>query len=41
MIAVSDGMRADILAAYPDIDPERVRVIRNGIDTSEYAPDPR
>jgi alpha-maltose-1-phosphate synthase len=40
VIAVSDGMRADILAAYPDIDPERIRVIRNGIDTSEYAPDP-
>jgi alpha-maltose-1-phosphate synthase len=40
VIAVSEGMRADILAAYPDIDSERVRVIRNGIDTSEYAPDP-
>jgi len=40
VIAVSNGMRADILAAYPNIDPERVRVIRNGIDTSEYAPDP-
>jgi alpha-maltose-1-phosphate synthase len=40
VVAVSDGMRADILAAYPEIDPERVRVIRNGIDTSEYAPDP-
>ncbi len=40
VIAVSDGMRADILAAYPEIDPERVRVIRNGVDTSEYAPDP-
>ncbi len=40
VIAVSDGMRADILAAYPEIDSEKVRVIRNGIDTSEYAPDP-
>ncbi|HYZ53433.1 MAG TPA: glycogen synthase [Streptosporangiaceae bacterium] len=40
VIAVSDGMRADILATYPEIDPERVRVIRNGIDTREYAPDP-
>ena len=40
VVAVSDGMRADVLAAYPDIYPERVRVIRNGIDTSEYAPDP-
>ena len=40
VIAVSDGMRADINAAYPSIPPERIRVIRNGIDTSEYAPDP-
>jgi starch synthase len=41
VIAVSDGMRADIMAAYPDIEQSRVRVIRNGIDTSEYSPDPR
>ena len=40
VVAVSDGMRADIMAAYPDIDPRRIRVIRNGIDTSEYVPDP-
>jgi starch synthase len=40
VIAVSDGMRADVLAAYPAVPPERVRVIRNGIDTQEYAPDP-
>jgi starch synthase len=40
VIAVSDGMRADIQAAYPGIDPERLRVIRNGIDVDEYAPDP-
>jgi alpha-maltose-1-phosphate synthase len=40
VVAVSDGMRADILAAYPEIDAGRVRVIRNGIDTAEYAPDP-
>jgi alpha-maltose-1-phosphate synthase len=39
VIAVSDGMRADVLSAYPEIAPERVRVIRNGIDTVEYAPD--
>ena len=39
VIAVSDGMRADVLQAYPEIAPERVRVIRNGIDTVEYAPD--
>jgi starch synthase len=39
VIAVSDGMASDIRAAYPDISPERIRVIRNGIDTIEYAPD--
>jgi starch synthase len=41
VIAVSDGMRADILSAYPEIEKGKVRVIRNGIDTSEYSPDPR
>jgi starch synthase len=40
VVAVSDGMRADILAAYPEISAERIRVIRNGIDTTEYQPDP-
>ena len=40
VVAVSDGMRADIMAAYPEIPAERVRVIRNGIDTTEYRPDP-
>lgn len=40
VVAVSAGMRGDVLAAYPEISPERVRVIRNGIDTFEYAPDP-
>jgi starch synthase len=40
VIAVSDGMAADILDAYPAVAPERVHVIRNGIDTVQYAPDP-
>src|SRR6201990_1236357 len=40
VVAVSDGMRCDVLSVYPEISPERVRVIRNGIDTLEYAPDP-
>ena len=40
VVAVSDGMRGDVLSVYPEISPERVRVIRNGIDTAEYAPDP-
>jgi starch synthase len=39
VVAVSDGMRADIQEAYPAIPPERIRVIRNGIDTAQYAPD--
>ena len=40
IVAVSEGMRADLLAAYPAIDPDRVSTIYNGIDTDEYAPDP-
>jgi len=40
VVAVSEGMRRDVLAAYPAIDPARVRVIHNGIDPREYAPDP-
>ncbi|MET8003802.1 glycogen synthase [Nonomuraea glycinis] len=39
VIAVSEGMRRDVLAAYPGIDPAKVSVIHNGIDTAEYAPD--
>jgi alpha-maltose-1-phosphate synthase len=39
VVAVSNGMREDVLSVYPEIPPERVRVIRNGIDTVEYAPD--
>jgi starch synthase len=38
IIAVSYGMRTEMLAAYPFVDPERVHVIHNGIDTSLYAP---
>jgi len=40
VIAVSEGMRSDILTAYPAIEPSRVRVIYNGIDAEEYARDP-
>ena len=40
IIAVSGGMQYDVLRCYPDIDPDRVTVIHNGIDTDEYAPDP-
>jgi starch synthase len=40
VIAVSEGMRRDILASYPAIDVDRMRVIYNGIDADEYRPDP-
>ncbi|WP_247673189.1 glycogen synthase [Micromonospora sp. C51] len=40
IVAVSAGMRRDVLAAYPSVDPDRVHVIYNGIDTAQYAPDP-
>ena len=40
VIAVSNGTKRDILRVYPNIDPERVHVIYNGIDTDEYKPDP-
>lgn len=38
IIAVSDGMRADVLKAYPEVDPKKVVTIRNGVDTSKFAP---
>lgn len=33
VIAVSEGMRQDVLKSYPDIDPEVVKVVHNGIDS--------
>jgi alpha-maltose-1-phosphate synthase len=39
VIAVSRGMRADVLTAYPDLDPDRLHVVHNGIDTEFYRPD--
>ena len=39
VISVSSGMRADVLASYPELDPERVFVVRNGIDPEEFRPD--
>ncbi|MFD7025327.1 glycogen synthase [Promicromonospora sukumoe] len=36
VIAVSAGMRADILRVYPELDPERVHVVHNGIDLSGW-----
>ncbi len=45
VIAVSRGMRRDVLASYPFLDPDRVHVVYNGIDTTPggsdaYWPDP-
>jgi starch synthase len=40
VIAVSAEHRRDLLGCYPRVDPERVSVIGNGIDTDEYRPDP-
>jgi starch synthase len=40
VIAVSEGMRRDVLAAYPDVPVDRVHVVHNGIDTTLYQPDP-
>ncbi|MDN5789313.1 MAG: glycogen synthase [Micrococcales bacterium] len=39
VIAVSAGMRADILSSYPSLDPARVHVVHNGIDAQQWAPD--
>ncbi|MEV8089609.1 glycogen synthase [Streptomyces nigra] len=41
VIAVSGAMREDILGCYPALDPDRVHVVHNGIDTALYRPDPR
>jgi starch synthase len=38
IIAVSDGMRADVLKAYPNVDPSKVVTIRNGVDVARFAP---
>jgi starch synthase len=39
IIAVSEGMRRDVLTAYPQVNPDRVQVVHNGIDTQQYTPD--
>ena len=38
IIAVSQGMRRDVLKAYPSLDPAKVHAILNGIDTNTYYP---
>ncbi len=38
VIAVSDGMRRDILRSYPSLNPEKVHVVHNGIDLERWKP---
>jgi alpha-maltose-1-phosphate synthase len=38
VIAVSSAMRDDVLHAYPDVDPAKVQVVHNGIDTAAWSP---
>ena len=38
VIAVSHGMRTDVLDAYPDLDPAAVHVVGNGVDAEAYRP---
>jgi len=40
VIAVSEGMRRDILRSYPAIDPARTHVVYNGIDLQSWKPNP-
>lgn len=39
VISVSQGMRRDVLDSYPNLDPDKVHVVKNGIDTDEFKPD--
>lgn len=38
VIAVSSGMRDDVLQVYPALDPSRVHVVHNGVDTQAWYP---
>lgn len=38
VIAVSSGMRNDVLNVYPALDPSKVHVVKNGIDTDVWYP---
>jgi len=40
VIAVSKGVRKDVLSCYPAVEPDRVHVIHNGIDPEIYRPQP-
>jgi len=38
IIAVSEGMKNDILRVYPQLDPAKIMTIHNGIDLSAFQP---
>ncbi len=38
VIAVSQGMARDVVDVYPELDPARVQVVYNGIDSEFYRP---
>lgn len=38
VIAVSTGMRNDVLSVYSALDPARVHVVKNGVDTGVWRP---
>ena len=40
VIAVSHGVRQDVMSCYPNVDPDRIHVIHNGIDPEIYRPEP-
>ena len=40
VIAVSSGMRDDVLSVYPALDPSRVHIVKNGVDTDAWYPAP-
>ena len=39
VVAVSEWMRRDVLACYPEIEAGRLRVVHNGVDASVYRPE--
>ena len=40
VIAVSHGVREDVMNCYPAVNPDRIHVIHNGIDPEIYGPQP-
>ena len=40
VVAVSAGMREDILRSYPSVDPDKVKVVHNGIDSELWQREP-